>query len=1476
MDNEYNSWTSMDGTLQSCAARFDNFFPTQNSIFSPQYRTILMTLICYVVNPKNNAKQKVRIFLDNGSEIQLIQTQMARYLGLTGPNITLMVGVSGGRIERKNNQMAVRYCLESLNGKFRTEPILGATIPVISNSLKRIDVQPRDYKHLKNIKTFTEKYPLEHESEIHILCGLPNLLFLIKGAPIMPKEYDLAVPCAQDTKLGTALVGGNGFSCNPIVKVHTLTMAQDPIEAKFDIYQNPDGHCCENSDPQDHFCEFNLQKFWDLEHLGLVETDSKLSLDEEIAWNLVEKGTHFNTKEKRWYTSMPWKSDRKIPYDNLSKSIAVCHRIFQKYSKDNIKMDLMNKSYDAFLEKGFSKVIAEIPVQNSINLRKLLIEKAKNPNFHVLETHPVFRDSASTPCRICLNAASLGPTNRSLNSYLYSGPCLLPQLLHVLILFRCRRYGFAMDVEKLFLQIKLQQEDRPFMQYCQKIKDKNNTEKIKFMQFSSVPFGIVTSPFLASYVLSRHIDRFRDQYKTGARFLRHIYVDDLITSADTLETAQTACAEIFEMMNLGSFPTHKWISNHPSVLSKIPVEKRANVSENSQHFAKVLGVRWSVLEDTLEINLAENIPKYAADATFTKRKILRDISSVFDPCGWVSPFILIGKLLMQELWKMECKWDQELKDETIISKFKCWLSNLEFLRNFKIPRCIVPEKQAVIALAIFADASSTSFGACAYAITSDAENNSATMTSSLIMSKTRVNPTKSPPTIPRAELLALLTAVRIGFYLEKAFEDQEKQIKIFYFSDSEICLYRLQRPVGQYKIFTAHRLLEIHEKSKNSEGVYFCPTAQNPADLASRGAPIQQLQSSRLWLEGPDFLLKQPFEFKKITPPKPMSETQKLQIDSVDIKKKVPTFHVAQIQEVELLSKLVTDISCWNKCRRIFAFIKRFIKNCRDRGKIRTFLPKKLLEIQNCECHSKCERRCLGRCHGKKETTFFHKELKFQVRKTCRCHTKKRQENIYSEIITKLEYLNMPQILESEKCFYRMAQRDLYNSEVAILKLEKELPKHHELIKALPYFDNEDELIKVNSRLRASDLLSVYGNPILLPKDHLVTERVIQFHHEQLFHCSLEQTLSAMRRSVWCMGGKRKVKSVLHGCLCKRNYDVTPNVMKILPRYRIDNLEAFSYIHLDFFGPYKCWVQGNKNEPQLSSVFGVIYSCAQSRCLQIDLIPDLSTDTFLYSLRQLFARRGRCRQIHSDNAKTYKLASKILKRVLSQMNWTKIEKISAEKFEFHWSWSENLAPHENALAEAPIKHVKRAIQMMLGAVKVTTFLELQTICMESEMILNDRPLATMLDGSDSVQPITPSELACGRRMFLLPMEKEIPTNAPFSRKWATRKKALYCFWRRFTKDYLLDQSLTKYWNRKSNLAKFLKPGLRVILRDKNVAFKQWRNAIVTKLKPSDDGVVRRLELKVINPGGKPSLVTRPIQLVSLYERDCPNACICLK
>ena len=51
--------------------------------------------------------------------------------------------------------------------------------------------------------------------------------------------------------------------------------------------------------------------------------------------------------------------------------------------------------------------------------------------------------------------------------------------------------------------------------------------------------------------------------------------------------------------------------------------------------------------------------------SFTKRKVLSLVSSVFDPLGWVSPLTVRGKIFLQTLWKEKMCWDQTLNTEQV-------------------------------------------------------------------------------------------------------------------------------------------------------------------------------------------------------------------------------------------------------------------------------------------------------------------------------------------------------------------------------------------------------------------------------------------------------------------------------------------------------------------------------------------------------------------------------------------------------------------------------------------------------------------------------------------------------------------------------------------------------------------------------------------------------------------------------------------
>ena len=80
---------------------------------------------------------------------------------------------------------------------------------------------------------------------------------------------------------------------------------------------------------------------------------------------------------------------------------------------------------------------------------------------------------------------------------------------------------------------------------------------------------------------------------------------------------------------------------------------------------KVLGHTWNVESDTILLKKTTYIQKSQG---LTKRNVLKELASVFDPLGLVSPVLLKGKLFIQSLWSKHLNWDDAINSE----EFAVW------------------------------------------------------------------------------------------------------------------------------------------------------------------------------------------------------------------------------------------------------------------------------------------------------------------------------------------------------------------------------------------------------------------------------------------------------------------------------------------------------------------------------------------------------------------------------------------------------------------------------------------------------------------------------------------------------------------------------------------------------------------------------------------------------------------------------------
>ncbi|GBO08697.1 hypothetical protein AVEN_138223-1 [Araneus ventricosus] len=109
-------------------------------------------------------------------------------------------------------------------------------------------------------------------------------------------------------------------------------------------------------------------------------------------------------------------------------------------------------------------------------------------------------------------------------------------------------------------------------------------------------------------------------------------------------------------------------------------------------------------------------------------------------------------------------------------------------------------------------------------------------------------------------------------------------------------------------------------------------------------------------------------------------------------------------------------------------------------------------------------------------------------------------------------------------------------------------------------------------------------------------------------------------------------------CLICKKYNGKPadQLSGQLPRDRISESPPFQIVGIDFTGAIL--VKDNKGTHKS---YVALFTCAVTRAVHLELVSDMSTKCLL-ALRRFLSRRGNCKVIYSDNARTFKAAQREL------------------------------------------------------------------------------------------------------------------------------------------------------------------------------------------------------------------------------------------
>ena len=1252
-----------------------------------------MTTAQINISDKENESIKCRALLDTCSTVNLISERVANLLKLPKKKCSIPVGALNEL--STTTKHIVTATIKSLhNDYFKTLEFL--TIPTISHAVPNEALPRENIPVPANIKLADPEFYKPAPIDILLGSGPTLSLFSIGQHKIVNKNLDL---CLQKTRLGWVI--GGYVNCNKREKTAT----------------------CNFTDLQ-----FDLENFWKIEE-GPMQVYR--SAEETFCENHFAENT---TRDKtgRYIVALPFRRDNNGIGESRLQALERLHSLFKRFNKNP---DLYHK---------YNAVIQEYIQLNHMSETKVIAE-----NGYYLPHHAVIKESsATTKLRVVFDASAKTSNGYSLNDNLAVGPTIQDDIFSHLLRFRTHKYVLSADIEKMYRQVLVREEDRKYQQILWKVGN-----EIKTYQLNTVTFGLAPAPYLAIRCLIQLADDEGRNHPIAAEKLkRDMYVDNLLTGAETIKEARVIREEITELLKQGGFPLRQWAASDPRILYGLNgSEINTHLQLNDDKTLKTLGISWNAKNDSI----IYTVNSVSSRTARSKRAILSEIAKIFDPLGLLGPIILYAKNIMQDLWKEKLHWDESVPIN-LYTKWTEFYNQLPLINNIEFPRKTIASKKRAIQLHGFCDASTKGYGACIYLRSISDKGDIKTV---LLGAKSRVAPVKES-TIPRLELCAALLLVNLFKQVKSAIEISFD--KIVFWSDSSITLHWIKTSPHLLKTFVANRVAEIQGMPEPHTWKHI-RTEYNPADALSRGQLPAEFLNNKMWFNGPEWLCSE----ENFWP--------KTQIPGLDE-------NLPEVRKGTCLLSEVIDKQMDAKLNKRFEVFERFSSYSR----LKRFVA---------------------------YTSYLNRTKKYKGS------------------------IQVQDLIDAEKTIIKRIQSVCFVEDINHLCKNIPIKKQSRLLSLSPFID-KDKIVRVGGRLKYSCLSYNQKHPIILPRSNHVTDLIIKELHENNHHAGIQTTLCLLRQKFWLLDGKAQIRKIIRRCVrCFRSNPLTTEYqMGELPRIRLSQSRVFSNVGIDYCGPFYIKEKKYRNTKQIK-VYVAVFVCLATKAVHLELASDLTTEGFLAALRRFLSRRGKPKNIYSDNATNFVGANNELKEIYALITSDKHQKRTNKFFsdnEINWHFIPPSSPHFGGLWESTVKlfkhHMKRVVTNLLF-----TFEELNTFVIEVEAILNSRPLTAISTDPNDPPVLTPAHFLIGDSFTSLPEGDltDIQTNR--LSRWQHITQIRQHFWKRWHKEYLNELNIRHKWATGQHS---IKKNSIVLLAEDNVPSMQWVMGQVIEVHPGSDGVIR--------------------------------------
>lgn len=810
--------------------------------------------------------------LDEGSSLTLIDADTANLLDLSGPESNINMQWFGNQSTKQTSRKVSigikgtspqdqRYTLDNV------QTVRNIQLPTQTVQLSSLHSR---YHHMRRL-------PIAgYENAVpKILIGLDHHHL---GVPLSTCSRSERGHTAVKTKLGWVVFGRDDN--NVQTGSHIL-------------------HC--DTDTRLELLECTVKQFFESENMGVTKPTHDLESDEDAHARRILEATTKRVGD-RYQTGLLWRANTGPLPDSYQMALRRLIIVEGKMRREPIYAARYDQQIQDYVAKGYARQLTETEASQRDERTWYL------PHFGV--QNPNKPDKL----RLVFDAAAKAK-GISLNMKLLKGPDDNQPLLRILFRFRVGRVGVCADVKEMFHQIQIQPSDQNAQRFLWRHGNTNIHPKTFVMQVMT--FGATCSPSAAQFIKNLNASAFEDKYPVAALAVKTLhYVDDYVASFQNSAEAIHTTKEVVQIHKSGGFELRGFVSNRPEVLIALgaepihgkPIALQLDASE------KILGMSWDTRSDEFIFNL--NFVRVdplivTGERKPTKRDILSALMSIFDPFGLLANFMLVAKIIIQDLWKLEVGWDDSIPHD-IHSRWEAWRIEIENIRKLRVPRCysVFIQTSQEIELHVFADASESASAAVAYWRIKGDE----VWDVSFIVGKTKCAPRKTL-SIPRLELQAAVLATRL---LNTIVESHNINItKITMWTDSQTVIQWIRSTQRRYKPYVAHRISEILDGVAVSSWKWV-PTAANAADDGTRiKFPIKFNPESR-WLRGPEFLKLNECDWPI---PEPPSNDDQIEDHLEEIRDRfVGLTTYTSIIKYERFSKFM-------RLCRTMAWLKRFVYN---------------------------------------------------------------------------------------------------------------------------------------------------------------------------------------------------------------------------------------------------------------------------------------------------------------------------------------------------------------------------------------------------------------------------------------------------------------------------------------------------------------------------------------------------------------------